>query len=315
MKKIKTILKKCWVLIKKHYYLSISFVIFLIVIFLFSPIFHANWLAYPQSLKARIALKMFLKTFDKNSYCREKCATARLFYSNIISRALDSKDNNYVDLVEKEILKPETPVEASLNLLKLCKDGQIAVTDNIKNFYTDNNNDFKLRAELANTWPEISSASFISEIIGRYKRSDSVLEKISLLDLLNDSSDNLVSSLFWEIILGNEGADLKAKALYLLSNAPRKDLIYQVSDLDSLQLVLEDQGCPERLKDSVIWLINEYYSYFPNESQDLLLKVANGENFDNYQKTFAINILNKQNSTNFKMPELSQADWDSYYNN
>lgn len=315
MKKIKTILKKVWVIIKKHYYLSLACLTLLIIIILFSPIFHASWLAYPEALKARIALKLFINTYDQNSYCRDDCGAARLFYSNIIITALNSKDNSYLKLIEKQILKPETPDEARLDLLKFCKTNQVPVTSNIKNFYLDTDNDFRLRAQLAKTWPEISSTSFVAEIIGRYKRSASVTEKITLLDLLSNRSDNLVFSLFWEIVLGGDGYDLKAKALFLLSNAPRKDLVYQIGDLEYLQLVLEDINYPERLKDSVIWLVNEYYSYFPNESQDLLLKVANGENFDNYQKTFAINILNKQNSTSFKTPELSLADWDIYFNN
>jgi hypothetical protein len=61
--------------------------------------------------------------------------------------------------------------------------------------------------------------------------------------------------------------------------------------------------------------LNDYYQYFPVPSETLLLSVINGSQFDNYQKTFAINILNNQKLINLKIPELTQSDWKSYYNN
>lgn len=314
MKKIKKVLKSVWGLIKKHYFISISFGLFGLVFILLSPLLHTSWLAYPESLKDKIALKKFVSFFKAVGYCREDCAAARSFYAEIIAKALNS-DSNYYLTVEKEIINPDTLDEARLALLKLCRTNNSPVSVDIKSFYADSKNDFMIRAELAKTWPEISSISLVSEIIGRYKNSSSVTEKLALLDLLNRRSDELVISLLWGVISGNDGNDLKQKAFSLLSNVERKDLVYKITDLDNLQAILDDNSYPARLKDLAIWLLNDYYPYFSGPSENILFKIAGSERFDNYQKTFAINILNHQKPANLKLPELSLADWNSYYNN
>ena len=314
MNKIKFFLKRAVVWFRKHYYISVSLSLFLILFILLSPIIHSSWLYYPEPLKARIALKKFIYSFEQYSYCREDCEAERLFYINIIKSSLNS-NKSYEILLQKEILNIKTPDEVRGELLKIYKiNNQIAPLV-IKNFYMNSQNDFVIRASLVETWPEISNTSFISEIIGRYKNSASVKEKLALLGLLDERSNGLIFSLLWGIVLGDEGDDLKRKAFLLLANVDRKDLFYKTEDLDNIKLILNDTNYEMRLKDLAIWLLNDYYQYFPDLSENILMMVADGSKFDNYQKTFAINILNYQKSTNLKIPDLDQADWDNYYKN
>jgi hypothetical protein len=65
MNKIKFFLKRAIVWFRKHYYVSISLSLFLLLFILLSPVIHSNWLYYPESLKVRIALKKFIYSFEQ----------------------------------------------------------------------------------------------------------------------------------------------------------------------------------------------------------------------------------------------------------
>jgi hypothetical protein len=314
MNKIKFFLKRSIVWFRKHYYAGIGLSLFLILLVLLSPIIHSNWLYYPEPLKVRIALKKFIYSFEQYSYCREDCEAERLFYIDIIKSSLNS-NQSYETLIQKEIFDIKIPEETRKELLKIYKSNNLTAPVSIKNFYMNSQNDFSIRAALVEAWPEISNTSFVSEVIGRYKNSASVKEKLALLDLLDEQSDDLIFTLLWNITLGDEGDDLKRKAFLLLSNIDRKDLFYKTEDLDNIKLILNDSNYEMRLKDLAIWLLNDYYQYFPVLSENILMMVANGLQFDNYQKTFAINILNYQKSANLKLPDLNQEDWNNYYKN
>ena len=275
MNKIKYFLKRAVTWFRKHYYwsASISFLILLLILLL--PILHSSWLFYPESLKIRIALKKFINSFEEYKYCREDCAAVRSFYADIIKKSLESNNISYSLVVQKEILNPNITNETRLELLKLYKINTPSVPTEINNFYIDSQNNFMTRAALVETWPELKNNSFTSEIIGRYKNSASVKERLELLELLEGEDSDLTISLLWEIILGGDGNDLKRKAFLLLANIDRKDLVYKAEDLDNIRLILNDSNYELRLKDLAIWLLNDYYQYFPVQSENILLLVAN----------------------------------------
>lgn len=315
MNMIKKMLGNLWVKIKKHYYLSIGAGSLILLLILISPLFHSSWLNYPESLKARIALSKLLASFETGSWCREDCALERSMYEKIITHSLSIKPDTLLPYLEKEILDSDLDEEVRAVLLKMYLTTNVPISEKLKNYYTNASNDFKIRAQLAATWPEIGSKSMPAEIIGRYKNSRKIAEKINLLKLLKGQSDPLSLSLLWEIILSNDEEDLKNIAFSLLSNIEDKKSAYNLNDLDKLKIVLQNVDYPPRLKDQAIYLLNNYYEYYPEQSELLLLDVVVNNSFDNYQKAFAINILNSKKMSDLKMPDLSQADWDSYYNN
>lgn len=308
-------LRKMWVKIKKHYYLSIGAGSFILLLLLFSPIIRSSWFYYPESLRIRIALSRLLSSFNNDNLCREDCTMARLTYEKVISQALNNNADDYLPLLEKEILNLNLSEETRAELLRLYKTNNVSASEKMKSFCLNSNNDFKIRAQLAAAWPEIKPLSLNSEVIGRYKSASKLEDKLKLLDLLKNQTDSVSLSLLWDIILDDSGKDLKQKAFFLLTNINDKKSAYHLTDLDNLRLVLKNSNYPPRSKDQAIFLLESYYDYFPEPSELLLLEVAGDKNYDVYQKTFAINILNNKKPSGLKAPELKSSDWDSYYNN
>ncbi len=304
-----------WIKIKKHYYLSISAGSLILLLILFSPIIHLSWLAYPESLKIRIALNKLIDSYKLGNWCREDCGLKRLLYEDIITKALSHDAGAYQSLMDKQILNNNLTAEVRAELLKLYLINNSSASAQMKNFVVDSTNDFNARVQISKAWPEIKSPSLFSEIIGRYQASSKLDEKLSLLNFLSGQNDPLIISTLWSIVSGNDDEILKKQAFLLLANVNDQATVYSLADLDKIKKILEDNTYPPRLKDQAIFLLSDYYKYFPVPSELLLTSIINNDLYDLYQQTFAINILNNIKLGNLRLPELSQADWNIYYNN
>ena len=193
----------------------------------------------------------------------------------------------------------------------MWQDSTLPPSDNLKNIQ-----DFNLKAELVNVWPELGNDSFAGEIVGNFKTAKNDVEREAVLDLLVSKSNPVVINTIWNIILGDYSDKVKVKAFFLLANITNKELAYQTGDVDKLRSILESAKFPHRVKDQAILALGDYYSAYPVASESLLVDVINRpQYFDNYQRSFAINILN--NNRDIKIPNLnlSQEDWDTYYTN
>lgn len=315
MDKIKKLLGNIWLVLKRRPYLSSGVGLLLLSLVLFLPIMRFNWISYPESLKIRIAIKRLLESMEMDTYCREDCSLKRHLYESIISESLRKNPPSYRELLEERILDPGISIEARKELLKILVISDIGISDRIKDFITDSKKDLHLRLQLAKAWPENYPDSLKKEILQAYSRAKTKEDKMDILKLIEGEGGQEAVSLNWNILLSDEKTDLKKQALFSLANIADKKSAYILEDLYKLQLILEEGGNPARLKDQVIFLLNEYYDYFPDQSAALLIEVVNSNAYDDYQKTFAINILNRHRSIPLPLPPLTQEDWDSYYNN
>jgi len=311
MDKFKIVWRQVVVFLKKYWPQVAGSAVFIILLIMFLPVFRSSWLYYPESLRAKIALQKLAESNEKMYYCREDCQAKRLTYKNIIASALSSEKEKVLPDLETTILDKNILPETRTLLIGLWKDSGLPPSDNLKNIQ-----DFNLKAELVSTWPELGGDSFATEIIGNFKVAKNDSEREAALDLLIGSNNPVIINTIWDIILGNYTDELKTKAFFLLANITDKQSIYQADDLVKLRSILESADFPHRLKDKAILAIGDYYELFPEASELLLVDVVNRpQYFDNYQRSFAIDILNNNRSVKVASLNLSQADWDAYFTN
>ena len=98
MDKFKIVWRQVVVFLKKYWPQATISGVFIILFIMFLPIFRSSWLYYPESLRAKIALRKLAESTEKIYYCREDCQAKRLTYKNIITSALAN---------EKEKLLPD----------------------------------------------------------------------------------------------------------------------------------------------------------------------------------------------------------------
>jgi len=297
--------------LKKHWPVASGGAAFFILLIMFFPVFRSSWLYYPESLRAKIALRKLAQSTEKMYYCREDCQASRLTYKNLIAQALASEKEKLLPDLETVILDKNVLPENRRLLVGLWQESGLVPSDNLKNVQ-----DVNLKAELVSSWPELGDNSFISELVGNFKTAKTEAEKEAALDLLIGKNSPIVISTIWNIILGEYSDKLKVKAFFLLANLENKSQVYQVDDVAKLRSVLESGSFPHRVKDQAILALSDYYEFFPELSESLLVDVVNRpQYFDNYQRSFAIDILNNNRDVKVASLNLSQADWDTYYTN
>lgn len=302
--------------LKKRWPEATGAAIFIILFIMFLPIFRSSWLYYPESLRAKIALRKIAESTEKMYYCREDCQAERLTYKNIIASALASEKEKLLPDLEKVILDKKVLPETRNLLINLWRESGLAPSANLKNFCSDSSQDFNSRALVINAWPDLASSSFSGEIIGNFKTAKNDEDRKAALDLLVGQDSPAIITTIWNIILGNYSDEIKNKAFFLLANIDNKQSLYQSDDLVKLRSVLESGDFPHRLKDQAILAIGDYYAFYPETSELLLVDVINRpQYFDDYQRSFAIDILNNNRDVKVASLNLPQADWDKYFTN
>lgn len=304
------------VFFKKHWLISGLSLGFIILLLLFLPIFRSSWLYYPESLRAKLALKKLEAATEQDIYCREDCQTKRLLYKNLIYEFASQNQSDVKKDLEVSILKPNILPEIRMLLISMWQELKWDITPTIQNYYSDLNNPLEIRSSLAVAWPELKSSSFFKEVVNQFYNSTNTKEQINLLDLLISSDDKSVLNLIWDLILNDKENSFKRKAFFLLANITNKQGAYLVSDVIKLRSILENGDYPHRIKDLAITALSDYYDFFPELTEELLVDVVNRSRyFDVYQRTFAIEILNKYRLEKIPMPALSQEDLDIYFSN
>ena len=232
-------------------------------------------------------------------------------YKNIIASALVSQKENLLPDLEKAILDPTILPENRRLLIALWQESKLPPSDNLLNSL-----DFNLKSDLVRVWPELSNNSFISEIIGNFKTAKNDLERLTALELFLDKNNSLIINTLWQIIFGDYSDAVKKKAFFILANLDNKAEIYQEAEVLKLRSLLESADFPHRLKDQAILALGDYYPLFPGATESLLVDVVNRpQYFDDYQRSFAVDILNNNRELQVSGFELSPAAWDAYFNN
>ena len=304
------------VFFKKHWLISGLGAGFIILLLLFLPIFRSSWLYYPESLRAKLALKKLEVATEKDIYCREDCQAKRLLYKNLIYEFAVKNQFNFKQDLENSILKPGVLPEIRMLFISIWQELKWDITTNIQNYYSDLNNPLEIRSSLTIAWPELKNSSFFKEVVNQFYNSRSTKEQAELLDLLISSDDKSVLNLIWDLILGDRDDSFKRKAFFLLANIANKQSAYLVADVIKLRSILENGDYPHRIKDLAIMALSDYYDFFPELTEELLVDVVNRSRyFDSYQRTFAIEILNKYRAEKIPLPELSQEDLGIYFSN
>lgn len=311
MDKFKIVWRPVVVWLKKHWPFVAGGALFVILLIMFLPVFRSSWLYYPESLRAKIALRKLVESTEKLYYCREDCQGKRLSYKNIIASALVSQKENLLPDLEKAILDPTILPENRRLLIALWQESKLPPSDNLLNSL-----DFNLKSDLVRVWPELSNNSFISEIIGNFKTAKNDLERLTALELFLDKNNSLIINTLWQIIFGDYSDAVKKKAFFILANLDNKAEIYQEAEVLKLRSLLESADFPHRLKDQAILALGDYYPLFPGATESLLVDVVNRpQYFDDYQRSFAVDILNNNRELQVSGFELSPAAWDAYFNN
>lgn len=103
--------------------------------------------------------------------------------------------------------------------------------------------------------------------------------------------------------------ELRLAAALKISSHDNKLRAFSLADLDSLKKVIFNTQTPAYLRQSLVLLLADYRRYFPQESEALLAEIeSHSFNSDNISRAFAADFIG------LELPDISQEEWNNYYN-
>lgn len=305
-------------LVKKYrYYLvsTLTILFFLFIFLLFRPILGKNWLEYPLSLRAEIAWSAWQISWQEE--CHSQCLRDRAAMTKIIAE--DWRSNRFKwDRIILNNFKKSDDLRIQMALIDLSRLVYEASQAPLiwQEIVYDSNYSINTRSFIISRF----SPSFSSDEQLFINLSSQVLNNDLSLEQRKLALESLIawpnrSSLDLCFYLLNNQVDLvlKVEALKLLSSWPARLNFLTEGDIEQLADIVLAKSCPLEIGPRLVWLLSDYYPFFPEIITGHLLAVYNNEDLDVFRRGFAADSLNILANFDLKLPNISQLDLENYY--
>lgn len=283
MKRFKEVLRRLWFLVKKHWLWILIITSLIILLLLLQPIMRRDWLKYPPSLKARVALAYLAADQVQGVNCRERCQAQRRQYQEFLLLAGEELQAEIRAVIINENTNPE--IRAALaNYWHLQNWGSPQDLD-------INSLSVAQKLILTKTWPELMTATEWDELVGYFQGSASDTERLNMLQSFLGEDRPVILGLILTILTAEYSWPLKEQAYFLWSNLPDKQLALSLMPLEDWLFLIYHPDAPSSLKEAVILGASDYYPSDPEAVQIFFSKVINQEEVDETTKQLAEKTL------------------------
>lgn len=197
----------------------------------------------------------------------------------------------------------------------------------IENYFMNPEEDFNFRSELALIYQQALGRDNPPDYLRAYvanSQSDErlvarLLTLFSPLALSGDST--LINPLDYYFSVLNSGASLAMSeaAVLGISNYPDRESTFRVEQIATLKELIMSPGTDDRLRPSLVMLLGDYYSLWPDETSEVLRTVYTLLVGDEISRAFSADLLNRfepqggPEGGEWVAPEVSSEAWSKYY--
>ena len=195
--------------------------------------------------------------------------------------------------------------------------------NDLKNYFFENNNSnlaFKkeILKIIALTYGANNPPDFIIDYLIDKNGDASLRAEIISLFLAKTNEPEFVEYYF-AILDSEEKIEIKEAAVNALSNSPDKQTIFKAQQIEVIKnLILSDDSDSNKitlhLKANFLFLLSDYFPLFPQETE-LALTAIFASVQEPILKALTAETLNNFGFSEFKAPEISEAEWEKYFNN
>lgn len=243
--------------------------------------------------RMELVLAELRNSWQQDKICHEECAQKRREKIAELIEGLRSKPGSRASkLLQTYFLEENGDRSFRIQVLQII----LAVyspgnpPEYVRQYLGSPNGDLKIKAEIINSFSP--GSLFFSTAVG------------SPLDY------------YFTLLAGPEAIELKLAAASAISNFPDKDAAFTKSQIEAVKKIILDPAADRRLRQSLVLLLGDYYPLFPGEVVPVLQAVYQDETSgDDISRAFAGDILNRRGGTELALPQISDAQWDEYYNN
>lgn len=291
-----------------------------VLVFLFFSFYGPWWRFWPQNIKASIAINRLAVSIYNNQDCRDFCYFKQLNYEKAIFKSLANK--RISNRLIKVIFDESDNLNWRLRALDIILKSEISdlnhFLDKAQKFIDDPDNSYQIKQELVLSFKtNLDYAQYLdelkSEILDESFDSSKTKESLSFLLALNELNSDLVFKIL------NKSSDV-----YLI-----KDLVSKISSSNYYSLVSDDYRLEYAsilekiflkfsnydLRSLIIFSLADFLSEnLKDDYLSLLQGLYFHEECDEFSKFLIADILNSYSDKNYAYPEISQTEWENYYN-
>jgi hypothetical protein len=312
-------LKKVAIFKKKVLIFLLALLLFVFV-FLFFSFYGSWWRFWPQSIKASIAINRLAVSVYNNSDCRDFCYFEQLNYEKVISESLNNK--RIFNRLIRVIFNENDNLNWRLRALGIILKSEIIDLEyflgKAQKFINNPEGSHQIKQRLILSFKtDLDYAQYLDElrfeILDGKLNSSEIKESLSFLLILNELSSDLVLEIL------NKSSDVSLI----------KDFVSKISSSNYYSLVSDDYRLEYAsvlekiflkfnnydLRSLIIFSLADFLSENLKEDySSLLQKLYFHEESDKFSKFLIADILNSYSDKNYAYPEISQVEWEDYYN-
>ena len=238
--------------------------------------------------QAELSLENLRLSFRDDIICHEACTHEREGFMIVLAKELvDHPRSKACKRLQELISNPQEEFGLRISLLRIVRAGlgPDKTPDYLKELMAGDN-DPALRAAILNLFGA-AALSAEAEAVDYYLK----------------------------IIAGNEEMIVRLAAVRALSSLDDKSGLLNEGQMELIKKLIFDSGTDKRLRRPLILLLGDYYPLFPDETGAVLSTFYKTESSgDAISRAFTADILNRLNDAGLTVPEISQEEWDEYYN-
>lgn len=289
MKKIKTAFLKIFrrrpnffYIFKRHHWLLIfTIFIFLVITYILSVLILIS--------PARIKLSEFKKNIEAVGPCHEDCLLARKQLKDELAIYFKQDKKFQKEVANLFLADSGNNATSSLNFKKEL----LAVM---------------AEANGAGNPPDFIADYFLSADANTELKAEII--KLFLASIANSD----LTDYYFSILNSQEALALKVEAVRALSGISDKRAYFKIEEIAKLEVLILQSEEPLSLKVDLIFLLSDFYEFFPAETK-LALREIFEYSSQNVVQAFAADTLNNLGFVEFIGPNISAAEWAEYYNN
>ena len=305
----------------KGKYLSYSWKkrILLLVLGCFSLFFMGIILNIISLNTAEISLLELRKSYEQDSICHEDCFVNRERLKNNILMDL-KKGSDIEEEVLKQLYVKGTGAsfkEVLVELLGEYYDRSIA-PQYLREYFKSPQAETPVQIKIIQTFPKskFPQTSLQTKLKKTILDEElDVTERIDALRNLGSIADGSLSDYYLSLVFSEDSREIKNLAIVMLSSMENKERYFSQKQLAAIEKIALSSETEDRIRQSLVVLLADYYPYFPKEVVSILEDLHDSSITDNISLAFVVDFLNDVSGDIYPLPEISAVEWNEYYNN
>lgn len=301
--------QKLFLCLKKWRYALASIFLIIVIVSMFIYSVAGNlWLKYPLFLKTPLAFQKLSLSVFAEPLCHEDCSLKRLLARGVLVESLKSGNQKTKEKIIKTLSAADEDLVFKQELLKVWREafGAEDVSADLLAVF-EASADVQLRSFLQNnfkiplsSWRDVERSKVGDQKIALSERAQSLILLASKDPEFKQWSEK-------EKILAVE--ELRTSYLQALLISQNNELPKNFfADLWPLLF-----SASEKERNSAIFLARAKLEQGNQEAEDFLIKIYQNSEFSPFSRSFAAEILNRQQGKeNFSLPKISEQDWEKY---